>query len=276
MTEYSPQLAAKKINAKRSDFTPKTAIILGSGLSSLADALTRPVVMDYGDIPGFPKEQVDGHPGKLIMGYYHEEPVICLQGRAHLYQGMDYQQTIKLMIRTLYCLGCETLLVTNASGAITQSINPGDIVMIYDHINFQLTNPLIGSNDEHFGPRFIGMDNVYDEKLRNRFLHCANMTGVDLHQGIYIATLGPMFETPAEIRAFRILGADIVGMSTVPEVIVAHHCGINVAALSAVTNKAAGIGDEPLSHELTMRGAEYSKSKMLQLVDYFFRSRAEQ
>ncbi len=275
MTEYSPQLAAKKIQAKKPGFTPSVGLVLGSGLGDIANQLNDVTAIPYTDIPGFPKDNIKGHPGKLVLGYFREVPIACLQGRVHLYQGLEHQETIKLMIRTLNKLGCQTLIATNAAGSLRKSIDPGDVVLINDHINLHGTNPLVGPNDDRFGPRFLGMDDIYCPELRNKFLGCAQNVNVALHQGVYIATLGPVFETPAEIRAFQIWGADVVGMSTVPEVIVAHHCGMKVAVLSVISNKAAGISDKPLSHELTIEGVQKGAGKLRHLLDEYFKGMSE-
>lgn len=246
-------------------FKPKVAIILGSGLSSLADQIKNPIVIPYSDIPGFPESTVAGHPGRLILGYLENIPVVCLQGRAHLYEGTDHQ-TLKILIRTTYLLGCSILISTNASGSLRTDVGPGELMMITDHINFQPGNPMVGLNEDEFGPRFFSMDAAYDHDLRTRLLAVAHELNINLAQGVYISTLGPLFETPAEIRAFRTLGADAVGMSTVPEVIIARHCGLRVAAIAGISNFAAGMSSEILSHEHTLQHAKLFATNMIQLI----------
>lgn len=257
--------AVAYIQQRTPNFIPKVAIILGSGLSSLADQISNTVVIPYSDIPGFPQSSVAGHPGKLILGYLENMPVVCMQGRAHLYEGTSWQ-TLKILIRTIYSLGCSILVLTNASGSLRLDIGPGELMLITDHINFQPGNPMVGINEDEFGPRFFSMDAAYDYDLRTRLLTIAHKLNIKLAQGVYISMLGPLFETPAEIRAFRTLGADAVGMSTVPEVIVARHCGLRVAAISGITNFAAGMSNEILSHEHTLQHAKLFAPNMTRLI----------
>ncbi len=257
--------AVKYIKNKTAGFTPKVGIILGSGLSGLADQINTAIIIPFADIPGFPKTTTAGHPGKLILGYLENVPVVCLQGRAHLYEGTT-ATTLKILIRTIKLLGCSILVTTSASGSLRSDVGPGELMMITDHINFQPGNPLVGPNDDEFGPRFLSMDQVYDHDLRTRLIAIAEKLNISLAQGVYISTLGPLFETPAEIRAFRVLGADAVGMSTVPEVIIARHCNLRVAAIAGITNFAAGMSNEILSHEHTLQTAELFKTNMTRLV----------
>ncbi len=257
--------AVAYIQQRSPGFIPKVAIILGSGLSSLADQICKAVVIPYADIPGFPESSVPGHPGRLILGYLENVPVVCLQGRAHLYEGTSWQ-TLKILIRAIYSLGCSILVITNSSGSLRLDVGPGELMLITDHINFQPGNPLVGMNEDEFGPRFFSMDAAYDYDLRTRLLAIAHQLNINLAQGIYISTLGPLFETPAEIRAFRNLGADAVGMSTVPEVIVARHCGLRVAAIAGITNFAAGMSNEILSHEHTLQHAKLFTTNMTRLI----------
>lgn len=246
-------------------FVPKLGTILGSGLSDLANQITDAVTIPFADIPGFPVIHTAGHPGRLILGKLESVPVVCLQGRAHLYEG--YSATIlKTLIRTIKLLGCSILVMTNSSGSLRPDVGPGELMLITDHINFQPGNPLVGPNEEEFGPRFLSMDEAYDHELRTRLISIAQKLNIRLAQGVYISTLGPIFETPAEIRAFRILGADAVGMSTVPEVIIARHCGLRVAVIAGITNLAAGMSNEILSHEHTLQHAELFKSNMKLLI----------
>lgn len=258
------------IQHRSSGFKPKVAIILGSGLSGLADLINNPIIIPYSEIPGFPMSTVAGHPGRLILGYLENMPVVCLQGRAHLYEGTN-PQTLKILIRSIYLLGCSILILTNASGSLRSDIGPGELMLITDHINFQPGNPMVGLNEDEFGPRFFSMDVAYDHDLRTRLLAIAHELNIKLAQGVYISTLGPLFETPAEIRAFRTLGADAVGMSTVPEVIIARHCGLRVAALAGITNFAAGMSNEILSHEHTLQHAKLFATNMTHLVSGLMR-----
>ncbi len=246
-------------------FVPKIGIILGSGLSDLADQINNAISIPFADIPGFPTITTAGHPGKLILGQLENIPVVCLQGRAHLYEGVS-TTTLKILIRTIKLLGCSILIMTNSSGSLRTDVGPGELMLITDHINFQPGNPLVGPNDEEFGPRFVSMDEAYDHELRTRLISVAQELKIKLAQGVYISTIGPIFETPAEIRAFRALGADAVGMSTVPEVIIARHCGLRVAVIAGITNLAAGMSNEILSHEHTLQHAELFKQNLKLLI----------
>lgn len=250
------------------NFKPKLGMVLGSGLGSFADRLADTIPIPYGEIPGFKRCSVSGHSGILHLGYLNGLPIACLQGRPHFYEGATPEQ-IQAPIRTLKLLGAEILLATNAAGSLRTEVGPGSVVLVTDHINLQSIHALLGPNDEQFGPRFVSMDNAYDVELQNRFHKIAQNLEIPLPVGVYLATLGPTFETHAEIRAFKILGADVVGMSTVPEVIVARHCGLRVAVLSAVSNLAAGLSVEPLSHELTLRGAQLAQDKLFKLAQGF-------
>jgi xanthosine phosphorylase len=226
---------------------PTIAIMLGSGLGGIADRLEAAEAIPYTDLPGFPRPSVEGHAGRLVVGRCDGVPVVCLQGRVHVYEGQG-TAALARMIRTLAMLGTRLLILTNASGAIDPAIAPGSIAVITDHINMLGTNPLTGPNDDDCGPRFPDMTAVYDPEL----IAVVQGFGPHLANGVYLATPGPSFETPAEIRAFRALGADLVGMSTVPEAILARHAGLRVLGLSIVTNRAAGLADQPLSHAETL------------------------
>jgi xanthosine phosphorylase len=194
-----------------------------------------------------------------------------MQGRFHLYEGHP-PAVIKLPIRTFAALGVEALLLTNAAGSLRAEARPGSLMLITDHLNFMWTNPLVGSNEDEWGERFVGLEDAYDPELRVRLRRIAGELGIRLHEGVYCSLLGPLFETPAEIRAYRVLGADAVGMSTVPEVIVARHAGIRVAAISAITNLAVGMSDEPIDHEQTLRGAAMAAEDLTRLVRAFVAS----
>ena len=254
MNEYDIAAAYMKerIAVSLGDFRPELAIILGSGLGGLADEVETPVVIPYGDIPGFSVSTAPNHRGRLVVGLLGGRRVICMQGRLHYYEGHSMQRII-FPVRVFARLGVGKLIVTNAAGGINRDFTVGDIMLIDDHINLQGTNPLIGPNDDSFGERFCDMTFVYDPEMKEAALRAAEKAGVPLRRGVYIAVTGPSYETPAEIRAFRALGADAVGMSTVPEVIAASHAGMKVLGFSLITNIAAGIlmvrlsGDEVIA-----------------------------
>lgn len=259
-----PDTAAAAIRARVPGFAPQLGLVLGSGLGPIAESIDSATTISYADIPGFPQPGVEGHAGKMILGTLGGLPVACLQGRVHLYEGKG-AEPVKMLVRTLKQLGCESLLLTNAAGSLRAEVGAGSLMLIADHINMQPVNPLAGPNDDKFGPRFPPMEDAYDGELRGIMRGVAGRAGVALSEGVYAAILGPSFETPAEIRAFARLGADAVGMSTVPEAIVARHCGLRVAAVSVITNLGAGMG-EPLSHEQTLREAAGAASRLRTLI----------
>lgn len=263
--------AVAYIQQKNPNFVPQWGLVLGSGLNSIADGIQKVASIPYAELPGFGTSHVQGHKGQLILGYLEKIPVACLQGRAHYYEGTSPAQ-LKTMVRTLKKLGCHSLLLTNAAGSLQTEITPGSVVLITDHINFQGNNPLIGPNDDAFGPRFVGLDVAYDPIYREKLLKLASQENIHLQQGVYLAVAGPVFETPAEIRAYKILGANLVGMSTVPEVIVARHCGLRVVAMSIVSNLAAGLSTVNISHELTLQGAKLAQEKITTLISAFFKN----
>jgi xanthosine phosphorylase len=269
MTVPTPHDAAAAIRARAGGLTPKAALVLGSGLADIAGRIAQPVVIDYDAIPGFPRPSVEGHVGRLVLGEFGGVTIACLQGRVHLYEGTSARD-LRHYIRTLKILGCESLVLTNAAGSLRPEAGAGSLMLITDHINLQPVNPLTGPNDDEFGPRFPAMDEVYDAALRARMQAAAREAGLTLHEGVYLALLGPSFETPAEVRAYGRLGADAVGMSTVPEAIVARHCGLRVAAVSAITNLGVGLGDTPLSHEQTLAVAKQCAGDMQRLLSGFF------
>jgi xanthosine phosphorylase len=213
---------------------------------------------------------VPGHASTLVLGYLQGTPVVCLRGRLHLYEGTDYE-AIRILVRIVKLLGCETLLVTCAAGSLNPDVAPGELMMINDHINFHPGNPLSGPNDDSFGPRFVSMDDAYNSILQELMEEAANKLNIPLERGVYLCTLGPSFETPAEIRAFKILGADAVGMSVVPEVIIARHCGLRVACVAAITNAAAGMSEEKISHEGTLHFGEIAARKLVKLIPAFIK-----
>lgn len=242
--------AAQAILARIGDFRPRYGLILGSGLGGVADAIETVAEFPYESLPGFPKLGVSGHAGALKLGRLGGQNVACLQGRKHLYEGIP-AASLKTPVRTLKQIGCETLIVTNAAGSLNPEMAPGSVMMIADHINLAGTNPLIGPNDADVGPRFVDMNDAYDPALRARLRAVAEATGETVYEGVYLSVIGPCFETPAEIRAYKTLGADAVGMSTVHEVIVARHCGLSVLGFSCITNLAAGL-QSSLSHDETL------------------------
>jgi xanthosine phosphorylase len=256
---------------------PRMGIVLGSGLGAIADALADAVAIPYGELPDFPLPGVAGHGGRLVLGTLNGLPVACLQGRRHVYEGPagpgqpgDAPAAgMAAPVRALRAAGAEALLVTNAAGSLRAENGPGSLMAIADHINLLGVNPLTGPNDDAIGPRFPSLAGAYDPELRVRLQSAARREGIELPEGVYLATAGPSFETPAEIRAFRTLGADAVGMSTVPEVILARHCGLRVAAVSAITNLAEGMGGDPLSHEQTLRFAAVAAEDLTRLIAAF-------
>ena len=234
---------------------PKIGIVLGSGLGIYVDQIQNKTIIPYQDIPHFKKTAVEGHEGILIAGEVHGVQVVALQGRMHAYEGHAMEEIVH-PVRTLAALGIEMLFVTNASGGINANFHPGDLVAISDHINMSGKNPLVGPNLAELGPRFPDMSTCYDPELRSILKSVAKNHSVDLKDGVYCSVLGPTYETPAEIRMIRTLGGDLVGMSTVPEVIVGAHMGIKVAGVACITNYAAGIKDEKLSHADVKKVAE--------------------
>ncbi len=252
------------------DKRPQTAVILGSGLGSVADAVEDPLTIDYAAIEGFPRTTVAGHSGKMIVGRLGQSEVLCLQGRFHLYEG-HRPQVIAEVVNALKAIGVNRLIVTNAAGSLNPEFTPGSLMLIKDHINFSGQNPLVGANDESTGPRFPDMSNAYDRDMRRQAKELAAKLGINLPEGVYLMVLGPNFETAAEIRAFRTLGADAVGMSTVPEVIAAVHADIKVLAVSAVTNFGTGLQETPLSHEETIAGAARASSALTALITNYIK-----
>lgn len=250
--------AAAQITAALGGLKPKTAIILGTGLGGLARLVENPVVLAYTDLPGFPVLTVAGHAGQLIIGKLNGVPVIVLNGRKHFYETSD-AYPLKTMIRAMKVAGVETLFLSNAAGSLRAHIGVSELMLITDHINFLGLNPLVGPNDESFGPRFVPVSDAWDAGLRTKIKAVAQQQGVKLHEGVYVAFRGPSFETPAEIRMAQGWGADAVGMSSVPDCLIARHCGMKVAGISCITNMGAGLSDEKLSHahtiEMAARGA---------------------
>ena len=259
---------------ERAGLQPRVGVVLGSGLGAVADAVAGGTVIDYADLPGFPRPTVAGHGGRVVVGRVGEVPVAVLQGRAHVYEGGDLE-AIRTPIRALRAAGAEILVLTNAAGSLRAEIGPGQLMLITDHINLSGVNVLAGPNDEEIGPRFPSLRDAYDPELRGRLHAAAEELGIPLSEGVYLAVSGPTFETPAEIRAFASLGADAVGMSTVHETAVARHAGLRVAAVSAITNLAEGMQPEPLSHEQTLRDAQKAADALAPLLVKFLEGLAE-
>ena len=245
---------------ERTAVTPRVAVVLGSGLGSFAERIEHPVSIDYTVIPHFPQPTVEGHSGRLVVGSVAGTPVAVMQGRVHAYEGYTPEE-VTFPIRVLGRLGITTLVITNAAGGIRLNLQQGQLVLISDHINLTGSNPVSGANDERLGLRFFDMTDAYSKRLR-LMAHSA----AQLAEGVYLGLSGPSFETPAEIRAFRSLGADLVGMSTVHEVIVARHMGIEVLGISCVTNMAAGILDQPLNHQEVMETGARAQGELTNLL----------
>lgn len=262
------QAAAAIIRERAQGLQPKIAVLLGSGLGAVADLLKETASIPYSELPGFSPPTIEGHEGSLRIGTVDGVPAYYLKGRVHLYEGVG-ANPLKVMIRTLKTLGVETLIITNACGGLHEDLQPGSIMLIRDHINRMGTNPLVGPNDDDWGPRFPSQEGAWNEGLRRLMLDGAEKNGVRLHEGVYSAHLGPTFETPAEIRMVRILGVDAVGMSTVPENIIARHCGLECVGLAAIVNRAAGMGFEKPSHEQTLIGAKMAEGNMAKLIKTF-------
>ena len=249
----------------RTATTPAVGVVLGSGLGAFANAVEDVVEIPYEDIPGWPQATAVGHAGRLVLGSFGGVPVAVMRGRAHLYEGISPAKVV-FGIRVLGLLGIRTLVLTNAVGAIDDSLRPGQLVLISDHLNLQAQSPLVGPNDESLGPRFPDMSYAYDPELRAAAQAAADRLGLDLGEGVYAAWLGPAFETPAEIRMLRTLGADTVGMSTVPEVLAARHMGIRCLAVSCVTNLAAGVSPEPIDHEQVLEVGARAADSLVALL----------
>ena len=250
----------------RMPFAPQIAVILGSSLGPFAKRLQNTVEIDYHDIPNFPVSTAPGHAGKLIFGELAEKRLVCLAGRFHSYEGYDFEQLTQ-PVRLLKQLGARTLIVTNAAGGVNLGYHPGELMVIGDMFSMTAQNPLIGPNLDAFGPRFPDMSCAFDKELRALAHECANEQGFALREGVYAQMAGPTYETPAEIRMLRTLGADAVGMSTVPEVIVARHGGMRVLGISCITNMAAGILDQPLNHAEVTETANRVKGQFRNLLD---------
>lgn len=260
--------AAAILERRLSGLKPRVAVILGSGLGGIAEAIQSPITVPYRALPGFPPAAVEGHAGSLIAGRLAGVGVVALSGRAHAYEAHPLDAH-RVPVRALWRLGVEILVLTNAAGSLRRAIGPGRLMLITDHINLLGMNPLRGANDAAYGPRFPDMKDAYDPALRRLLRRAARRARIALAQGVYVACPGPSFETAAEIRAFRRLGADAVGMSTVPEAIVARHCGLSVAGLSVITNLAEGMAASAPSHEETLAVAGRASRQLARLLKEF-------
>lgn len=258
--DESVEYIKKKINK-----LPEIAMIMGSGLGELADEISNPVIIKYSEIPNFPTSVVEGHKNQLVIGEFCGKEVIIMQGRTHYYEGYT-QKEITYPVRVFNKLGIKRIIITNAAGGCNVEFNPGDLMVINDHINFSGSNPLIGANYAEFGPRFPDMSYAYDKNGLELVKSCASDLGIDIREGVYMYFSGPSYETPAEIKMAKILGADAVGMSTVPEVIVAKHCDMQVIGISCITNMAAGILDRPLNHEEVIETTNRVKQNFSSLI----------
>jgi purine-nucleoside phosphorylase len=242
---------ATRVIRSRISVEPRIAVVLGSGLGGFADDFEEPVSIPYEEIPGFMRSTAQGHAGRLVVGKVDSVPVLAMQGRVHYYEGYSLEE-VTFPVRTFGLLGVKTLVLTNAAGGINVQLTQGALMVISDHVNLMGVNPLRGPNDDRFGPRFPDMSTVYSPELQELVGEEARAINVEVRRGIYCALTGPSYETPAEIHLLRNIGADAVGMSTVPEAIVARHMGLEVLGISCITNMAAGIGDEPINHEEVM------------------------
>ena len=259
--------ASEIIKFKSNEFHPEVGIILGSGLGSFIEEIEKEASFSFVDLPGFPNVSVKGHSGKLILGNINGLSIAILEGRSHYYEDAD-ADAMKVPIQTLKDLGCKTLILTNSAGSIVSKAQPGSIVLINDHINYMGVSPLFG---ERGNTRFVNMVDAYNPLLNTLFKNAAKDKNISLHEGVYFWFCGPNFETPAEIRGAKLLGGDVVGMSTVPEVIIARHLSLKVAVLSVITNMAAGIDNEPLSHERTIENAKKGIKDLTSLLIHFLK-----
>lgn len=266
MNAFEATAAAAESIAARLDVKPTVALVLGSGLGAYADTLEEAVAIPYDEIPGFHVSTVTGHAGRLVVGRRHGLDVVAMQGRVHAYEGLDMQQVV-FPLRTLWQLGARALIVTNAAGGVNPMFRPADLMLIRDHLNLTGGSPLVGANDERFGPRFPDMTAAYDAAYGELARAAAASLGFSLQEGVYAGMLGPAYETPAEVRMVRALGGDAVGMSTVPEVIAARHMGMRVLGISCITNAAAGLGHEVLDHSDVTEVAARVRERFIALVD---------
>lgn len=254
-----------EIIRKKTNIIPMVGIVLGSGMGNIADNITNKEIFSYNDLPGFTKSTVSGHAGQLIIGLLNGIGVCCMKGRVHLYEGGNSRKVL-VPIYTMKILGCKYFIVTASVGSLRKNVGPGSIVCIKDHINMMGCNPLIGSNDSRMGLRFPSMNEAYNSLLINKIHEICKNIDIKINDGVYLSTLGPSFETPAEIRAFKILGADVVGMSTVPEIIAANYCGLICCGLTIVVNLASGLTDKEITHEETLHYSGLASSNVCKII----------
>jgi purine-nucleoside phosphorylase len=266
MTYYEQVKRAADTVGSRVRAPLEVAIVLGSGLGAIADGIEAPVSIPYGELPGWPQSQVAGHEGRLVAGRMGGRHVAVLAGRCHAYEGHDQRQ-VAFAVRAIGVLGVKVLVLTNAAGAVNPEFVPGRLMVVDDHINLTASNPLVGPNDDRFGPRFPDMTEVYSRRLRDLADRVGAAVGLSLHHGVYAALLGPSYETPAEIRYLRAIGADAVGMSTVPEAITARHMGIEVLGISCITNMAAGMLPGSLTHGEVLEAAQRVQDRLIALTE---------
>ena len=269
----APYEAVEVLRAAKPGFTPRIALILGSGLGALADRMDNKTTLSYEELPGFPVSTVIGHAGEIVMGTLHGVPLICMKGRGHFYEGLG-MGIMTQAVRTFKLLGCEFMFCTNAAGSLNTDIPAGSLVALNDHINTMPSTPMVGPNDDRFGPRFFSLANAYDKDLRAQLPHTAKGLDIPLHECVFVSYPGPNFETAAEIRMMQRMGGDVVGMSVVPEVIAARHCGLKVLAVSAITNMAEGLSDVELSHEQTLKCAAMVTDDFIRLIGQFIKQYA--
>lgn len=262
---YKKLMSCVESIRKKTDFKPEVALILGSGLGDYAEGIRVEAAVEYSEIEGFPVSTVAGHKGRFVFGYVKEVPVVIMQGRVHYYEGYPMQEVV-LPTRLMGMLGAKKLFLTNAAGGINESFHPGDFMMITDHITTAVPNPLIGRNIEELGTRFPDMSEVYSRRLQEVIRAAAERCGVRLREGVYVQLTGPSYETPAEIRMCRIWGGDAVGMSTACEAIAARHMGMEICGISCVTNMAAGVSKQKLSHKEVQETADRVSAQFKELV----------
>jgi purine-nucleoside phosphorylase len=263
--DFTRAESAAKFVLSQTPLFPKIGLVLGSGLGAFGEELSEPIHIPYENIPFFPRSTAAGHAGQMVVGKVGDIPVAVMQGRVHLYEGYSPQE-VAFPMRVFNQMGIHSVILTNAAGGINLAYKQGALVVITDHVNLQGQNPLIGENDERFGPRFPDMTQAYWKPYREFVLAAAGKMGKPVYQGVYAGGLGPSYETPAEIRYLRTIGADLVGMSTIPEVIVARHMGLRVLAISCITNMAAGILDQPIDHEEVLKTGERVKEDFVALL----------
>ena len=265
LTNYERAERAARFIRSRVDVDVLVGVVLGSGLGAFADDLENSVAVPYDEIPGFAHATVEGHAGKLVIGSAGNIPVAAMQGRFHFYEGYSLDD-VTFPIRVMKLLGVRTLILTNAAGSLNTELGPGSLMIISDHINLMGVNPLIGRNDERFGPRFPDLTTTYDPALQQMVIEEARPIGIEMRRGVYAALTGPSYETPAEIHMVRTMGADAVGMSTVPEAIVARHMDMQVIGISCITNLAAGVSNRPVDHSQVITTGEQVRAQFTELI----------